>query len=37
MGESPLGPISIQVEAADPYLVIDFLASKPGQSVQGAR
>lgn len=32
VGESPLGPISIRVETADPYRVIDFLASKPGQS-----
>lgn len=30
-GESPLGPISIRVETPDPYGVIDFLASKPGQ------
>jgi predicted RNA binding protein with dsRBD fold (UPF0201 family) len=32
VGESPLGPISIQIETADPYTVIDFLASKPAQS-----
>ena len=29
VGESPLGPISVEVESADPQLVIDFLASKP--------
>jgi predicted RNA binding protein with dsRBD fold (UPF0201 family) len=32
VGESPLGPISIRIEAAEPYAVIDFLASKPIQS-----
>jgi predicted RNA binding protein with dsRBD fold (UPF0201 family) len=37
VGESPLGPISIRVETAEPYGVIDFLASKPGQSFHGAR
>jgi predicted RNA binding protein with dsRBD fold (UPF0201 family) len=31
-GESPLGPISIEVEAADVSRVIDYLASMPGQS-----
>jgi hypothetical protein len=30
-GESPLGPISVDVEAEDPDAVIDFLAAKPGQ------
>ncbi len=31
VGESPLGPISIEIESADPQLAIDFLASKPGE------
>jgi predicted RNA binding protein with dsRBD fold (UPF0201 family) len=31
-GESPLGPISIEVETADISRVIDYLASIPGQS-----
>jgi predicted RNA binding protein with dsRBD fold (UPF0201 family) len=30
--ESPLGPISIRIETAEPYTVIDFLASKPTRS-----
>ncbi len=30
-GESPNGPISIEIEATDPQLVIDFLASNPAQ------
>jgi predicted RNA binding protein with dsRBD fold (UPF0201 family) len=29
VGESPLGPISIQIETDDAYRVIDFLAAKP--------
>jgi predicted RNA binding protein with dsRBD fold (UPF0201 family) len=37
VGESPLGPISIRIETDAPYMVIDFLASKPSQSFQGAR
>jgi len=37
VGESPLGPISIRIETAEPQIVIDFLASKPSQSFQGAR
>jgi predicted RNA binding protein with dsRBD fold (UPF0201 family) len=32
VGESPLGPISIRIESAEPFTVIDFLASKPIQS-----
>ena len=32
VGESPLGPISIRIESAEPFTVIDFLASKPPQS-----
>lgn len=31
-GESPLGPISIEVETTDVSRVIDYLASIPGQS-----
>lgn len=31
VGESPLGPISIEIESLDPQSVIDFLASSPGQ------
>jgi len=30
-GESPHGPISIRIEAADLQAVVDFLASKPSQ------
>jgi predicted RNA binding protein with dsRBD fold (UPF0201 family) len=30
-GESPLGPISIEIESPDPQSIIDFLASSPGQ------
>jgi predicted RNA binding protein with dsRBD fold (UPF0201 family) len=29
VGESPLGPISIRIEAVDPLRVVDFLASIP--------
>lgn len=29
LGESPLGPISIRIEAMDPLRVVDFLASIP--------
>jgi predicted RNA binding protein with dsRBD fold (UPF0201 family) len=29
VGESPLGPISIRIEAMDPLRVVDFLASIP--------
>jgi len=29
VGESPLGPISIRIEAADPLRAVDFLASIP--------
>jgi len=29
VGESPLGPISVQIETEDPMNVIDFLASEP--------
>ena len=29
VGESPLGPISVRIEAVDPLHVIDFLASNP--------
>jgi predicted RNA binding protein with dsRBD fold (UPF0201 family) len=32
VGESPLGPISIRIQATEPQTVIDFLASKPIQS-----
>jgi predicted RNA binding protein with dsRBD fold (UPF0201 family) len=31
-GESPLGPISIEIESADVGRVVDYLASMPGQS-----
>jgi predicted RNA binding protein with dsRBD fold (UPF0201 family) len=31
-GESPLGPISIEVESADVSRIIDYLASIPSQS-----
>jgi len=31
-GESPLGPISVDVEAENPDAVIDFLAARPGQT-----
>lgn len=34
-GESPHGPISIEIETSDPQAVIDFLASSPGQSFSG--
>jgi predicted RNA binding protein with dsRBD fold (UPF0201 family) len=34
VGESPLGPISVRVEATDPHRVIDFLASKPSQNLR---
>jgi predicted RNA binding protein with dsRBD fold (UPF0201 family) len=30
-GESPLGPISVDIEADNPDAIIDFLASRPGQ------
>ena len=30
-GESPHGPISIEIESSDPQSVIDFLASSPAQ------
>lgn len=30
VGESPLGPISIEIESSDTQSVIDFLASTPG-------
>jgi hypothetical protein len=30
-GESPLGPISIEVTATDPERVIDYLAARPGE------
>ncbi len=30
-GESPHGPISIEIETSDPQSVIDFLASAPAQ------
>jgi predicted RNA binding protein with dsRBD fold (UPF0201 family) len=30
VGESPLGPISVQIEAANPELILDYLASRPG-------
>jgi predicted RNA binding protein with dsRBD fold (UPF0201 family) len=29
VGESPLGPISIRIEAMDPLRVVNFLASIP--------
>jgi predicted RNA binding protein with dsRBD fold (UPF0201 family) len=31
IGESPLGPISIRIETGDASVVIDYLASNPGQ------
>jgi predicted RNA binding protein with dsRBD fold (UPF0201 family) len=31
VGESPHGPISIEIQAADVQAVIDFLAPKPGE------
>ena len=31
VGESPLGPISIEIESDDPQVVIDYLAAKPGE------
>jgi len=31
VGESPHGPISIEIYAADPEGVIDYLAARPGQ------
>ena len=31
VGESPLGPISIRIETNETNLVIDYLASNPGQ------
>lgn len=31
VGESPLGPISVEIESSDPQLVVDFLASKPSR------
>ncbi len=33
-GESPHGPISIEIEASDPQSVIDFLASTPGLRIR---
>ena len=30
-GESPLGPVSIMIDAANPENVIDYLAARPGQ------
>ncbi len=35
VGESPLGPISVDIESPDPQSVIDFLASSPGQGFGG--
>jgi predicted RNA binding protein with dsRBD fold (UPF0201 family) len=30
LGESPLGPISVEIESANPQTIIDYLASRPG-------
>jgi predicted RNA binding protein with dsRBD fold (UPF0201 family) len=32
VAESPLGPIAVRIQAADPIFVIDFLASKPNST-----
>lgn len=32
VGESPLGPVSIEIDTESPETVIDFLASRPGES-----
>jgi hypothetical protein len=31
IGESPLGPISVDIETENPDAIIDFLAARPGQ------
>jgi len=31
VGESPLGPISIEIEAPNPQMIIDYLASRLGE------
>jgi predicted RNA binding protein with dsRBD fold (UPF0201 family) len=30
VGESPLGPISVEIESANPQTIIGYLASRPG-------
>ena len=33
VGESPLGPITIEIDAEGPEAIVDFLASRPGDGV----